>query len=57
MSGGFLLISPKLRDQLLGVCGDFANQVDKYSPYSYVVLGLALVGGLALTLNSSPRPR
>ena len=55
--GGFLLISPKLRDSAIQCCFAVAEHVTAYSPYSYVGLGLFSLIGLAFLLNSDPKVR
>ena len=55
--GGFLLISPKLRDTGVQFCLYVAENVAAYSPYSYVGLGLASLIALAFLLNSDPKTR
>jgi uncharacterized membrane protein YdcZ (DUF606 family) len=46
MAGVFLIISPGLRGTLLDGFTQAAVGLDKYSPYSYIGVALALVGGL-----------
>jgi len=53
----FLLISPKLREYLLGYLETATNALTRYSPFSYVGLALVFIG-LALTCvgrNSAQR--
>ena len=53
----FLVISPGFRGTVLnGIAQAFAG-LDKYSPYSYAGVGLALVGGLMATFYKSSVPR
>ena len=46
LAGGFLIISPALRETLLTGIAQAAAGLDKYSPYSYAGVALALLGGL-----------
>ena len=46
MSGGFLLISPSLRESLWGVLGRGQHVMETYQPFSYIaaaVLGFILL--------------
>jgi hypothetical protein len=55
MAGGFLVISPKLRDTIMAGFAQANSGLEQYSPYSYI--GVA-VGVLALAVmwfsKSSP---
>jgi hypothetical protein len=53
----FLIISPGLRGTVLNGIAQTAAGLDRYSPYSYAGVGLALVGGLMLTFYKSSVPR
>jgi hypothetical protein len=57
MTGGFLAISPHLRDSLLGGYTQAGATMDQNSPYSYIALGLAVVGALMVFLYKSSQPR
>jgi hypothetical protein len=57
MTGGFLVISPGFRGTLLSGFVQAAAALDKYSPYSYVGVGLALLGGLAIAFSRASAPR
>ena len=46
MASGFLIISPGLRGTLLNGIAQAAAGLDKYSPYSYAIVALVLLGGL-----------
>ena len=46
MAGGFLVISPNLRDSVLDTFSQAATGLEDYSPYSYVGLGFAIFVGL-----------
>ena len=57
MTGGFLVISPKLRDSLFGGYTQAGITMDANSPYSYIALGVAVVGALMIFLYKSSQPR
>ena len=46
LASGFLIISPALRGTLLNGLAQAAAGLDKYSPYSYAIVALVLLGGL-----------
>jgi hypothetical protein len=48
MASGFLVISPGLRGTVMDGFAMAAATLDKYSPYSYAGVALALLGGLTL---------
>jgi hypothetical protein len=48
MASGFLVISPGLRGTVMDGFTQAATQLDKYSPYSYIGVAFALLGGLVL---------
>jgi hypothetical protein len=48
MASGFLVISPGLRGTVMNGFTLAAAGLDKYSPYSYAGVALALLGGLML---------
>ena len=56
-TGGFLAISPNLRQIVLDTMGNSVGFVQQHSPYSYVVIVLAVFGGVSLTLLSGTSPR
>ncbi len=53
----FLVISPKFRESALAGLAFVVKAIVDYGPYSYVVLALAGIGGMAIALKSVPRPR
>jgi hypothetical protein len=53
----FLIISPALRGTVLNGIAQTAAGLEKYSPYSYAGVGLALVGVLMLTFYKASVPR
>ena len=57
MAGGFLVISPGLRGTLLDGIAQAAAGLDKYSPYSYAGVALALLGGLMAAFSKGSAPR
>jgi hypothetical protein len=57
MTGGFLAISPKLRDSVLGGYTQAGVTIDANSPFSYIALGVAVVGVLMIFLYKSSQPR
>jgi hypothetical protein len=54
---GFLSISPKLRDGLLGVFASGVHSIELYSPYSYVTLGIVAFGTFVVSLKRGSQPR
>ena len=57
MTSGFLIISPGLRGSLLNGFAQAAAELDKYSPYSYFGVALALLGGLMAAFYKASAPR
>ena len=57
LASGFLIISPGLRETLLNGFAQAAAGLDKYSPYSYAAVGLALLGGLVAAFTKGAAPR
>jgi hypothetical protein len=57
MAGGFLVISPGMRETVTTGFAQAAAELDKYSPYSYAGVALALLGGLMLAFYKSSAPR
>jgi hypothetical protein len=57
LASGFLIISPGLRGSLLNGFAQAAAGLDKYSPYSYAIVGLALLGGLVASFSKGAAPR
>ncbi len=56
-TGGFLIISPNLRETLLDALTRGFGLVQQYSPYSYVGLVLLAFGGVTVTLVSGSSAR
>lgn len=56
-TGGFLVISPQLRQALVDLAGSGATFVQNHSPYSYVGLALVAFGGVTVTLVSGSNLR
>jgi hypothetical protein len=57
MAGGFLAISPSLRDSLLDGYTQAGTTMEVNSPYSYIALGGVLVLALMVFLYKSAQPR
>lgn len=57
MAGGFLMISPNLRSNLVDSFSQAALGIEEHGPYSYVGLGLALMLGLMIYLSRGQAPR
>ena len=56
-TGGFLFISPALRQTLMDVTNASIGLVQHYSPYSYAGLVVVAFGGVTLTLVSGSSVR
>ena len=57
MTGGFLAISPQLRQTVTDGALNSMSLVQQYSPYSYIAVVLAVFGGVSLMLVSGSSPR
>jgi hypothetical protein len=57
MAGGFLAISPSLRDSLLGGYTQAGTTMEVNSPYSYIALGGVAVVALVIFVYKSAQPR
>ena len=57
LASGFLIISPGLRETLLNGIAQAAAGLDKYSPYSYAAVALALLGCLVAAFSNGAAPR
>ena len=57
LAGGFLYISPRLRDLAWETVGSGVRILDQYSPLSYAGLVLATIVGFLAFLSSSSGPR
>jgi len=54
LTGGFLFISPKLRDTVWDFVGGGVNLLERYSPISYVgLVVLTVIGFLAFVSTAS----
>jgi len=51
MTGGFLVISPKLRLTLVDTYAMVSTGLEDHSPYSYVAVGLGVFLLLVIILN------
>ena len=56
-TGGFLIISPQLRQTLMDAASGSLMFVQNYSPYSYVGIVLLAFGGVTVTLVSGSSSR
>ena len=56
-TGGFLVVSPGLRQSLIDAATTSLAFVHSHSPYSYVGLAIVAMGGVTLTLASGSSPR
>lgn len=56
-TGGFLVISPALRQTLIDVSSSSLALIHSYSPYSYIGLVVVGMGVVAMTLVSGSNPR
>jgi hypothetical protein len=56
-TGGFLVISPALRQTLVEASSSGLAFIHNYSPYSYIGLVAVGMGAVALTLVSGSSPR
>jgi len=57
LTGGFLAISPSLRDTVVVTVSQAATGLEEYSPYSYVGLGFAIFVGLLFYFSRGSAPR
>jgi hypothetical protein len=55
--GGFLMISPKLRDTVYGTVNSGVAGMEAYAPYSYVGAGMLLVIAFGVSLYRGAQPR
>ena len=56
MAGLFLTISPKLRDHVVGGFTQASTGLEAYSPFSYIALAVAILGGLLIVIKPN-QPR
>ena len=56
-AGGFLYLSPKLRDDTLDTIAQQLEYLHAHSPYSYLVLGLVGLLSLMMYVRSCSVPR
>jgi hypothetical protein len=56
LGGGFLMISPKLRQDLTNGIGSVSHQMELYAPYSYVLGVLLVLTVLAVSLYRGAQP-
>lgn len=53
MGGGFLMISPKLREGLGHVMGIVTDSMNQYSPFSYIGAAIGIFCLLTLSMHRS----
>jgi hypothetical protein len=56
-TGGFLVISPELRQTLVDLANSGMIFVQSHSPYSYAGIALVAFGGVTVTVVSGSRLR
>ncbi|HYW42398.1 MAG TPA: hypothetical protein VE959_06050 [Bryobacteraceae bacterium] len=57
LASGFLAISPRFRQTAWDGLADMVGGLDRYSPFSYIALGAALIFGFFFLLKASAAPR
>jgi len=57
LTGGFLAISPSLRDSVLDTIAQASTGLEEHSPYSYVGLGTAIFVSLLYYFSRGHAPR
>ena len=57
LTGGFLVISPALRDSVADTFADASNGLEAYSPYSYVGVGALIFVCLWFYFSRGSAPR
>jgi len=57
MAGGFLAISPKLRDTVADIFSQASTGIEEHGPYSYVGLGFAVFLGALIYFSRGSAPR
>ena len=57
LGGIFFLISPGLRSAVADGCGALGQQLDRHTPYSYIVLGVVVLLSGMLFVYKSAQPR
>jgi len=55
MTGGFLLISPKLREQVMIGYDSTAKFLNNYSPFSYIAVAIGIFAFLTMSLYRTAR--
>jgi hypothetical protein len=53
----FLVISPPLRDSVVNTVDSVSKTIQVYSPFSYVGIAFAVLGGLMFCLHKAAQPR
>jgi hypothetical protein len=57
MTGGFLVISPALRANVIHGYGILVNTLNDFSPWSYIVIGIGIFVALTVELYRHAIPR
>jgi hypothetical protein len=57
MTGGFLAISPKLRDSVVDTFAAASVTLEEHSPYSYVIVSVVVLVGIVVILNRGSAAR
>ena len=57
LTGGFLAISPHLRDTVIDTVAQAATGLEEHGPWSYVGLGVAVFVGLLYYFSRGHAPR
>jgi len=57
LATGFISISPSLREAVMGIFSSGVQQIENYSPYSYVTLGVIALGTFLVSLKRGAQPR
>jgi hypothetical protein len=53
----FLVISGSLRQTVLDAIDSLGKTIEVYSPFSYIVIGFAVLGGMMICLYKAAQPR
>ena len=56
-TGGFLVVSPGLRQSLIDAVSIGSSFIQSHGPYSYIGLGVVGMGAVTLILASGSNPR
>jgi len=53
----FLTISESLRETVMNGIDSLGKTIQVYSPFSYIVIGFAVLGGMMICLYKAAQPR